>query len=53
MEPLVAKADHIPQSRKVLFFIITARVAGSVRLRGEEKRSNGSNICNDHVHPAP
>jgi len=36
-----------------LFFIIKARVAGSVRLCGKEKRSNGSNIRNDDVHPAP
>jgi chaperonin GroES len=37
--PLVVMADRTPRSRKVLFFINKARVAGSVRLRGKESEA--------------
>jgi hypothetical protein len=46
-------AARTPQSHKVLFFITNTRGPGNVRLCGKEKRSNGNNVCEDRIHPAP
>lgn len=45
----------VARGRTPRFFIIHSNPAARVRpgSRLKEKQNNGSNICDDHVHPAP